>query len=139
MRTRPLNQADLSALQALLMREPEHNLFHLGGLREHGLAASITAPQGRPWAVGAFRESTLAGVMMALRGTGGIYHTPGDGETLDALARVVVNRASAGSLSLLSGHASQIEPLLPLVHEAGVGQGDRCWFRTLYPSDFVLP
>jgi RimJ/RimL family protein N-acetyltransferase len=139
MQTRPLTQADLPVLYRLLMREPEHNLFHLGGLREHGLASSISAPQGRPWAVGAFRDSTLSGVMMALRGTGGIYHSPGDDDTLGALASVVVDRASAGSLSLLSGHASQIEPLLPLAHEAGVGQGDRCWFRTLYPQHLVLP
>src|SRR5262245_2506072 len=112
MQTRPLAPPDLPALHALLMSAPEHNLFHLGGLKEHGLASSISASEGRSWAIGAFRGGDLAGVMIALRGTGGIYHTPGDHETLGALAGVVVDRVSAGSLSLLSGHASQIEPLL---------------------------
>src|SRR5438093_11251525 len=102
MQVRPLVSADLPALRDLLMRQPEHNLFHLSGLREYGLAESVAAPQGRPWAVGAFRAGELAGAVMAFRGTGGIYHTPGDGEALGALADVVVDRASAGSLSLLS-------------------------------------
>jgi RimJ/RimL family protein N-acetyltransferase len=139
MRIRPLTQVDLPALHALLMSQPEHNLFHLGSLRENGLASSASAPQGRPWAIGAFREPDLAGIVIAFRGTGGIYHAPGDSETLDALASVVVDRVSAGNLSLLSGHASQLEPLLPLVHKAGVDQGDKCWFRTLYPPDLVMP
>jgi RimJ/RimL family protein N-acetyltransferase len=139
MHTRSLSQADLPALQALLESEAEVNLFHLGGLREHGLANSVAAPQGRPWAVGAFRCGDMVGVMIAFRGTGGVYHSPGDEETLSVLADVVVDRASAGSLSLLSGHASQIGPLLPLVGEAGIGQGDACYFRTLYSQDLILP
>src|SRR5437868_6525231 len=110
MQTRPLTPNDLPALEALLMGEPEHNLFHLGGLREHGLSDSISAPMGRPWAIGAFRGHDLAGVVMAMRGTGGLCHSPGDSETLSALAEAAQDRVSAGSLSLLSGHASQLEP-----------------------------
>ncbi len=121
------------------MGEPEHNPFHLGGLREYGLSASISAPQGKPWAIGAFRGDDLAGVVMAMRGTGGVCHSPGDSETLDALAEALLDRASAGSVSLLSGHASQIEPLLPLLQQIGVGRGDRCHFRTLYPGDLAIP
>src|SRR5437870_5080199 len=127
MQVRPLTPNDLPALEALLMGRPEHNLFHLGGLREHGLSGSVSAPMGMPWAIGAFRGDELAGVVMAMRGTGGVYHSPGDSETLGVLAEAVLDRASAGSLSLLSGHASQIEPLLPLAQEAGVGKSDRCY------------
>src|SRR5207249_4197212 len=92
-----------------------------------------------PWAIGAFQDGVLLGVVMALRGTGSIYHNPGDGETLNALAEAVMSAASEGRLSLLSGHASQMEPLLPLVAKAGVGRPDRCYFRTLYAGDLRVP
>jgi RimJ/RimL family protein N-acetyltransferase len=75
---------------------------------------------------------------MAFRGTGSIYHEPGNGDVLNALAGAVMDRASAGSLSLLSGHASQIEPLLPLIADVGVGYTDRCCFRTLQPENLAL-
>ena len=81
----------------------------------------------------------MVGALMALRGTGGIYHTPGDGDTLQALAKVVLDKAHEGRLQLLSGHASQLEPLLPLVREAGIGRFDRCYFNTLLSSDLRLP
>src|SRR5438094_5529979 len=130
MQSRPLAADDRQALEALLMREPAHNLFHLSGLAEHGLG-DASDPQGRPWAVGVFRGETLSGPVMALRGTGGIFHVPGDDETLAALTEIVADKASAGTLSLLSGHASQIGPLLPLMNKVGVGFTDRCCFRVI--------
>jgi GNAT superfamily N-acetyltransferase len=143
MEVRSLSEDDVPALEALLMRRPSHNLFHLSSLAEHGLA-SPSEPQGRPWAIGAFRDGELVGVVMALRGTGGIYHEPGDGDTLAGLAEVVMDRASRGTLSLLSSHASQAEPLLPLIQGSSAGLGataamDRCFFRMLYPDDLNLP
>jgi RimJ/RimL family protein N-acetyltransferase len=138
MQLRSLSQEDIPALRALLLREPTHNLFHLSALAEHGLAAPH-APQGRPWAIGAFRERKLVGALVAMRGTGSIYHSPGDGETLQELAEAVFDKAQSGALSLLSGHASQVGPLLPLVTEADLGRADRCHFRTLYRDDLVMP
>jgi hypothetical protein len=138
MQLRALSQQDAHTLQALLVREPTHNLFHLSALAEHGLAPAH-APQGRPWAIGAFRNGELVGALMAMRGTGSIYHSPGDAETLEVLAEAVFDKAQSGALSLLSGHASQVGPLLPLVAEAGVGRPDRCHFRTLYRDDLPIP
>ena len=138
MPTRPLAPEDRLALEVLLAREPTHNLFHLSALVEHGMAPASEQGKG-PWAVGAFRGEELVGALMALRGTGGIYHTPGDGDTLQALAKVVLDKAHEGRLQLLSGHASQLEPLLPLVREAGIGRFDRCYFNTLLSSDLRLP
>lgn len=120
------------------MRAAPYNPFHLGSLREFGLA-DAALPQGRPWAIGAFNGDTLEGVAMAFRGTGGIYHAPGDAEALRTLAEVVIERANGGHLSLLSGHASLIEPLLTLAGEAGIGQPDHCHFRVLRFVDFAVP
>src|SRR4051794_16876445 len=136
MHTRPLTTEDIPALRALLLGAPVHNPFHLSALAEYGLGSDF-APQGRPWAIGAYQEDQLAGVVMALRGTGGIYHTPGDAETLNTLAGVAGRKALDGSLTLLSGHASQIEPLLSLLGRTGVGRPDRCCFRTLAPNGLV--
>lgn len=138
MHTRPLTTEDIPALEALLLTAPEHNPFHLSAVAEYGLAPDF-APQGRPWAVGAFRGSDLAGVVMALRGTGGIYHNPGDAETLQVLAQVAAHKALDGGLTLLSGHASQIEPLLSIVGRSNVGHPDRCYFRTIRPGHLVEP
>src|SRR3954453_3389778 len=139
MYSRPLAPEDEPALQALLMREPRHNLFHLSGLREHGLAPT-GASQGRPWAVGVFHDSgELSGALVALRGTGCIYHTPGDDATLALLGECVLDRGLGGSLSLMSGHITQIQPLLPLIGEVGLGPADRCHFRTLYPHELLMP
>jgi predicted GNAT family acetyltransferase len=124
-------------LETLLMHAPEHNLFHLGALAEQGLSAE--PDQGRTWAVGVFRDGTLSGVVMAVGGTGGTYHSPGDSETLSAVARVVQRKVTDGSLSLLSGHASQLTPLLPLLNHAGAGIADQCYFRTLRREDLRLP
>src|SRR5436190_8575461 len=137
MQTRGLTLDDSRALGALLMREPAHNLFHLSALVEHGLG-DVSAGLGQMWAIGAFRGE-LVGLVAAFRGTGGIYHSPGDTETLQTLAEVVVSKGSEGKLSLLSGHASQIGPLLPLVQNVGVGHTDHCHFRTLFPGDMVQP
>jgi RimJ/RimL family protein N-acetyltransferase len=128
--TRPLSTADWPALEQLLIRRPSHTVFFLSALAEHGLGESGDRA-GLPWAVGAFRGEELAGVVMALRGTGGIYHEPGDDETLQALAAEAATKAAKGTLSLLSGHASQIGPLLPLIEQVGVGSSDECHFRTL--------
>src|SRR3954470_23397418 len=130
MQTRPLSPGDRPALEQLLMREPTHNQFHLSGLAEYGLG-NAPDPQGLPWAIGVFRGVQLSGVVMALRGTGGIYHELGDQETLEALGEEVAARATKGTLSLLSGHASQIDPLLPLIEKVGVGQADYCYFREI--------
>lgn len=139
MYTRSLAPEDEPALQALLMREPRHNLFHLSALREHGLAPAGQS-QGRPWAIGVLGEGgELVGALVALRGTGCIFHEPDDDETLGQLAECVLDRGLGGSLSLLSGHATQIEPLIPLIGEAGLGHADRCYFRTLYPAELVMP
>ncbi|HEX9989119.1 MAG TPA: GNAT family N-acetyltransferase [Chloroflexia bacterium] len=138
MQTRLLSPDDRGALEGLLLREPEHNLFHLSALVEYGLA-----PPGDPyngaWAVGAFREGELAGVVMALRGTGGIYHSPGDLDTLDTLARTVRDRAAEGKISLLSGHETQVGALLPLISDASNNPADLCHFRTVRPDHLRLP
>jgi predicted GNAT family acetyltransferase len=128
-------------LEAFLMRAPEHNLFHLGALAEQGLSAEPDQGHERSggWAVGVFRNGALLGVVMALRGTGGIYHSSSDSETLAAVARIVQRKVTGGSLSLLSGHASQLAPLLPLLNDAGVGIADQCYFRTLRREDLRLP
>src|SRR5215210_1644922 len=115
MLTRPLSSEDLPALEALLMREPTHNVFHLSALVESGLALA-TDPGKRPWAMGVFQDSSLAGAIMAMRGTGGIYHSPGNG-ALGGLTQAVIDSATQGRMSLLSGHASQLEPMLPALEE----------------------
>ena len=122
------------------MQSPSHNLFHLSGLRELGLAPA-SSPQGRPWAIGVFHDNSSdpSGVVMALRGTGSIYHTPGDTETLNVLAELVIKRGQDGNLSLLSGHSTQLEQFLPLIGEVGLGRADTCYFRSLAPADLVLP
>jgi RimJ/RimL family protein N-acetyltransferase len=114
-----------------------HNVFHLSALAEHDLSPTPQA-HGGPWAVGAFRSDKLAGALVVQRGTGCIYHTPGDSATLSALASTVISKATGGLLSLLSGHASQVAPLLPLVQDVGVSRPDRCYFRTLLPGDLTL-
>src|SRR5438067_10647078 len=124
MQVRPLSSDDRPALEGLLMREPAYNVFHLSALVEHGLG-NASEPRAMPWAIGAFRGGELSGAVMAMRGTGGIYHETGDNETLEALAGEVANAAKRGALSLLSGHASQIGPLLPLVQHADVGHADQ--------------
>lgn len=138
MQIRPLTEEDTPALEALLRREAAHNPFHLSSLAEYGLAPA-SEPRLGPWAIGAFRGPELAGVVMALRGTGGLYHVPGDTETLAALAGVVVDRSTHGSLTLLSGHISQVEPLLVLITPSGIGRPDRCYFRVLQPEDLDMP
>ena len=59
-------------------------------------------------------------------------------EALDKLAESVRERVSRGALSLLSCHASQADPLLPLIAQTGIGRSDRCHFRTLYPVDLAM-
>jgi RimJ/RimL family protein N-acetyltransferase len=138
MQTRLLLPDDRPALEGLLLREPEHNLFHLSALVEFGLAPPGDSYNGA-WAVGAFREGDLEGVVMALRGTGGVYHTPGDVDMLDALARTVRERATEGKISLLSGHETQVGALLSLIREASTNPADLCHFRTVRPDDLRLP
>lgn len=143
MNTRPLTNDDRAALTALLMHAPGHNVFHLSALEEYGLT-----PYNEPgsamglWAVGVFRgdtPDTLAGALMSLRGTGGLCHSPGDGEVLAALAEALQNAAFSGKLGLLSGHASQLDPLLPLAGSVVNEHYDRCHFCTLEPGDLALP
>jgi GNAT superfamily N-acetyltransferase len=138
--TRRLTDADRPALEALLCREPSCNAFHLSALREFGLQS----PGGEAWAFGAYRGGDLVGAAMALRGTGGIYHAPGDAESLEALAGVVTDQVMMGNFALLSGHASQIDPLLTLAGSLLYGHMDRCDFVTLRkgelrPSDDNVP
>ncbi len=128
---RPLGNDDLEMLRGLLVQEPKHNVFHLSALHEVGLS-------GGSWAVGVFRGSDLAGTVMALRGTGGVYHTPGDEEVLQELANIIYDRVLNGKLALLSGHASQLDPLLTLVNRSVNGRPDRCYFKTLEPDDLTL-
>lgn len=139
MNTRVLAPCDRPALEALLLRDPAHNLFHLSALAETGLEAP--EEHGGSWAVGAFREnsSELVGALAALRGTGGIYHTPGDTETVEALASAVEARGKAGMLSLVSGHSSQLDPLLGVLHGVDEALVDRCYFFTLLPQDLAIP
>jgi RimJ/RimL family protein N-acetyltransferase len=119
------------------MRAPTHNVFHLSALAERDLSPTPEV-HGGPWAVGGFRGDMLVGVLIAQRGTGCICHTPGDTGTLSALASAVTSKVRGGLLSLLSGHVSQVAPLLPLVNEVGVSRPDRCYFRTLRRGDLAL-
>jgi RimJ/RimL family protein N-acetyltransferase len=138
MHIKPLKLQDRPTLEALLAREPLLNVFHISVLIEHGLSEQAYVYEGVR-AVGAFRGGDLAGVVVSFRGGGGTYHTPGDEEALRAVARVVVDEALSGNLSLLSGHATQLNPLLTLIGEAGPGRVERCLFRTLQPDELVLP
>jgi RimJ/RimL family protein N-acetyltransferase len=133
--TRRLTNADRAALEALLCRRPPHNAFHLSVLREFG----VEGPGGESWAVGVYRGRELEGVSMALRGTGGIYHEPGDADVLEALAGVVTDRVMMGNFALLSGHASQIDPLLGLAGSLVYGHIDRCHFVTLRRGELQPP
>ncbi len=132
LKVRVLTNDDAGIMSGLLMQEPQLNVFHLSALREYGLT-------GGSWAVGVFRDESLVGVVTALRGTGGAYHTRGDNEVLEELASIVHDRVLGGRLALLSGHASQMNALLPLVQSSVSGRPDRCWFRTLSPNNMVLP
>lgn len=136
MQTRTLNADDRPALEALLMHEPVYNLYHLGALAEQGLALP---EQGRAWAIGVYRGDDLAGALVGLHGTGGVYFPAGDGPTLDALAEAVLDRAVSGSLNLLSGHSSQLDPLLQALRYGVLAQPDRCYFRMLSSEDLSLP
>ncbi len=137
MTTRVLTHTDRPALEALLLREPAHNVFHLSALADTGLEAP--EEHGGSWAIGVFREEKFVGALSVLRGTGGIYHTPGDIETLQALADIVEVRGNTGMLSLVSGHAAQIDPLLRLVRGVDTRLVDRCHFYILEPQDFSIP
>jgi GNAT superfamily N-acetyltransferase len=138
MMTRPLTNDDRAALEALLLEAPDHNAFHLSAVHEFGLTRP-TEPGGEAWAVGVFRDSALAGAVVVLRGTGGIYHHRGDRETLEPLADAVLDAVMSGRLALLSGHTSQIGALMPLVESAVNGRPDRCDFCTLAPGDIITP
>jgi RimJ/RimL family protein N-acetyltransferase len=133
--TRRLTNAERPTLEALLCREPPHNAFHLSVLREFG----AESPGGETWAIGAYRGDELAGAAMALRGTGGIYHSPGDADVLSALAGVVTDQVMLGKLALLSGHASQIDPLLSLAGSLVYGHMDRCDFVSLRQGELRPP
>jgi RimJ/RimL family protein N-acetyltransferase len=133
--TRRLTNADRAALEALLCREPRHNAFHLSVLREFG----VEGPGGESWGVGAYRGGALVGAAMALRGTGGIYHPPGDADVLEALAGAATDQVMMGNLALLSGHASQIDPLLGLAGSLVYGHMDRCDFVTLRRGELQPP
>jgi uncharacterized protein len=138
MQLRPLLHTDETALRGLLMTTPTYNLFHLSALVEWGLPLQPD-PYAPMWAAGAFRDNTLVGALVALKGTAGVYHTPGDRESLEALGRAALDRSLSGALSLLSGHEEQIGPLLPLLGSARVGPTDYCHFRTLRPGMLHLP
>jgi predicted GNAT family acetyltransferase len=135
--TRVLTHIDRPALEAMLMCEPAHNVFHLSALKETGLEAPEA--HGGSWATGVFREEKLVGALCVLRGTGGIYYRPGDTGTLQALADVVQMRSKQGMLSLLSGHAEQIDPLLDLITGIDTRVVDRCYYYSLEPQDFSMP
>jgi predicted GNAT family acetyltransferase len=79
------------------------------------------------------------GALVVLRGTGGIYHAPGDRDALEILAEAVQDAVVRGRLALLSGHASQLDPLFPMVSVTANGRLDRCHFCTLRPGDLTLP
>lgn len=144
METRQLTTEDRAQLEALLMREPAYNVFHLSALREYDRVAPIgPAPDrgeqgGLPWAAGVLRAGELVGAVMASRGTGGVYHVPGDEEALQSLAGVVVQKGRAGTLSLMSGHDSQVGAILPLVSAAGAGPPDHCRFMLLQSAELQL-
>jgi predicted GNAT family acetyltransferase len=116
-------------------------VFHLSALREFGLM-SPGDTVGSLWAIGAFDRSTLVGALVVFRGTGGIYHSPGDQnahEVLETLAEAVHDAVMRGRLALLSGHATQLDPLLPMVEASVGGRQDRCYFCTLRESDLIMP
>ncbi|MEO8285413.1 MAG: GNAT family N-acetyltransferase [Chloroflexota bacterium] len=138
MKSRPLFADDRPTLQALLEHLRPHNVFHLSALEEFGLVTPAEGGAG-PWAIGAFDGGELRGALVVLRGTGGIYHTAGDRDTLEVLAAAVHDAVMRGRLALLSGHTSQLDVLLPLVDESVNGRPDRCHFRTLVPGDLTLP
>ena len=138
MKILPLAADNRPALEAFLMGAPVYNVFHLSALAEYGPAGNTNAYSG-VWATGAFRGGELVGAVLGFRGIGGTYCAPGDEEVLQALSRAVLDRCLSGALSLLSGHASQLDPLLPMIGEAGIGRIDRCHFRTLSPHELVLP
>jgi predicted GNAT family acetyltransferase len=137
MNTCILTQADRPALEALLLREPAHNVFHLSALAETGLEAP--EQHGGSWAVGAFKGAELVGALAVLRGTGGIYHTSGDTETLESLAGAVEAHGNKGMLSLVSGHSTQIDPLLRLVRAIDTKIIDRCHYYILQPDEMITP
>ena len=134
--SRPLAEADRPALEMLLADAPTHNAFHLSALAGHGLSPRPES-YGAAWATGVFRGGALVGALVVERGTGCIYHTPGDAGVLKSLASIVRSRATGGNFSLISGHASQVAPLLPLIQDVGVGRPDKCYFRTLLPGDLA--
>jgi len=136
--SRPLTESDRPALEALLGRAPDYNVFHLSGLREFGLVSPSDAAGGL-WSTGIFERGALVGALVVVRGTGGIYHVPGEREVLEAIAEAVLDAVMRGRLALLSGHASQIEPCLPLVDASIGGRLDRCHFCSLHEDDLVFP
>jgi predicted GNAT family acetyltransferase len=138
MNSRPLTEDDRPALEALLARAPWHNVFNLSALNEFGLNSPSDATGGL-WAIGAFERGELVASLSVLRGTGGVYHSQGDREALETLAEAVHDAVMRGRLALLSGHASQLDPLLPMVDASMSGRLDRCWFRTLRASDLAMP
>jgi RimJ/RimL family protein N-acetyltransferase len=121
-----------------LMLAPSHNVFHLSALSEFGLSSPADVG-GSPWSVGTFERGELVGAMVVLRGTGGIYHAPDDRESLEMLAEAVHDSVVRGRLALLSGHASQLDPFLPMVDPSVNGRLDRCDFCTLRPNNLLLP
>jgi RimJ/RimL family protein N-acetyltransferase len=74
-----------------------------------------------------------------LRGTGGIYHLPGDDEVLETLTGALQERVLSGRLALLSGHADQLDPLLSMAETSVGGILDRCYFKVLLPGDLITP
>ena len=101
--SRALQNADIAALERLLLGAPQYNVFHLSVPSEVGLGGST-------WAVGVFLDGAMVGAIMASRGTGGVYYTSSDERVLDALANVVRERSMNGRLALLSGHNSLPTP-----------------------------
>ena len=67
--SRALQNADIAALERLLLGAPQYNVFHLSVLSEVGLGGST-------WAVGVFLDGNMVGAVMASRGTGGVYTPP---------------------------------------------------------------
>ncbi|HST03780.1 MAG TPA: GNAT family N-acetyltransferase [Chloroflexia bacterium] len=128
--TRVLQNEDIAALERLLMGAPQHNVFHLSTLAETGLG-------GPSWAVGVFLDGAMMGVVMATRGTGGVYYTSTGAGVLKALADVVRERSLNGRLALLSGHSSLLDPFLPLVRSSIGGRLDRCDFCVLTPGSLT--
>jgi RimJ/RimL family protein N-acetyltransferase len=138
MKSRPLSEDDRPVLEALLKRAPWHNVFHLSALAEFGLH-SPTVVGGDPWAMGVFERGSLVAALVVLRGTGGVCNISRDREVLEILTEAIDNAVVHGRLALLSGHATQLDPLLPMVEPAIHGRLDRCDFCTLRPENLVLP